>query len=78
MMHSKRILSELSNLSFGTFCDTRLVAGASDGASVRVHWPLLVSRGVWWTQGVEENVEEGDRIVIFPDVSYVELKLCWL
>ena len=67
MMHSKRILSELSNLSFGTFCDTRLVAGASDGASVRVHWPLLVSRGVWWTQGVEENVEEGD-------VSYVELK----
>ena len=74
MMHSKRILSELSNLSFETFCDTRLVAGASDGASVRVHWPLLVSRGVWWTRGVEENVEEGDRIVILPDVSYVELK----
>ena len=73
-MHSKRILSELSNLSFETFCDTRLVAGASDGASVRVHWPLLVSRGVWWTRGVEENVEEGDRIVILPDVSYVELK----
>ena len=73
-MHSKRILSELSNLSFETFCDTRLVAGASDGASVRVHWPLLVSPGVWWTRGVEENVEEGDRIVILPDVSYVELK----
>ena len=74
MMHSKRILSELSNLSFETFCDTRLVAGASDGASVRVHWPLLVSRGVWWTRGVEENIENGDRIVILPDVSYVELK----
>ena len=74
MMHSKRILSELSNFSFGTFCDTRLVAGASDGASVRVHWPLLVSRGVWWTRGVEENIEEGDRIVILPDVSHGELK----
>ena len=35
----------MSIFSFGTFCDTRLVAGASDGASVRVHWPLLVSRG---------------------------------
>ena len=68
------VLSELSNLSFGTFCDTRLVAGASDGASVRVHWPLLVSRGVWWTRGVEENGENGDRIVILPDLSYVELK----
>ena len=39
-------------------------------------WPLLVSRGVWWTRGVEENVEDGDRdrIVILPDVSYGELK----
>ena len=40
--------------------------------------PLLVCRGVWWTRGVEENVEDGDRdrIVILPDVSYAygELK----
>ena len=32
-------------------------------------WPLLVSRGVWWTRGVEENVEDGDRDRIVIDSS---------
>ena len=38
-------MSELSIFSFGTFCDTRLVAGASDGATG--------STGLYWSAEVQ-------------------------
>ena len=68
MMHNL-ILSGLSNLADGgQFCaDTRLVG--SDGVSFRVHWPLLLARGVWWAKCVDQVQEDGDRVIIIPENS---------
>ena len=71
-MYSYQILSELGNLGLA-FADTRLVA--SDGASVRVHWPLLLARGVWWTAAACADQEhDGDRVIIFSNVTISELR----
>ena len=63
------ILSGLSNLADGgQFCaDTRLVG--SDGVSFRVHWPLLLARGVWWAKCVDQVQEDGDRVILIPENS---------
>ena len=69
MMHSL-ILSGLSNLADGgQFCaDTRLVG--SDGVSFRVHWPLLLARGVWWAKCVDQDQADGeDRVILIPENS---------
>ena len=72
-MYSYKVLSELGNGSLETCADTRLVA--SDGASVRVHWPLLVARGVWWTRSADQDrVEDGDKVIIFNGVTIQELR----
>ena len=72
-MYSYKVLSELGNGSLESFADTRLVA--SDGASVRVHWPLLVARDVWWTRSADQDrVEDGDRVIIFHGVTIQELR----
>ena len=72
-MYSYKVLSELGNGSLESFADTRLVA--SDGASVRVHWPLLVARDVWWTRSADQDrVEDGDRVIIFDGVTIQELR----
>ena len=45
---NESLLSELSRLQGkGEMCDTRLVA---DNGSLMVHWAVLRTRGVWWTQ----------------------------
>ena len=69
------ILSGLSNLADGgQFCaDTRLVG--SDGVSFRVHWPLLLARGVWWAvKCVDQDQADGDRVILLPDINSRELR----
>ena len=74
MMHCL-ILSGLSNLADGgKFCaDTRLVG--SNGVSFRVHWPLLLARGVWWAvKCVDQDQADGDRVILLPDINSRELR----
>ena len=69
------LLSRLNQLrKAGKFCDTILVA--KDGTEFKVHWIVLVSRGVWWTRtaGRGEEQAEGDKRVVLPDIPANEIK----
>ena len=74
-MMQSLILSGLSNLADGgQFCaDTRRVG--SDGVSFRVHWPLLLARGVWWAvKCVDQDQADGDRVILLSDINSRELR----
>ena len=69
------LLSRLNQLrKAGKFCDTILVA--KDGTEFKLHWIVLVSRGVWWTRtaGRGEEQAEGDKRVVLPDIPASEIR----
>ena len=52
-------------------CDTILVS--KDGEEFKVHWLVLVSKGVWWARRDEERAE-GDIRVILPDIQTSDVR----
>ena len=69
------LLSRLNQLRKAEkFCDTILVA--KDGTEFKLHWIVLVSRGVWWTRtaGRGEEQAEGDQRVVLPDIPASDIE----
>ena len=77
MVERSRLRTELSLSeelrtlqSGGLMCDTRLVTDS--GHSVRVHWPLLSWRGVWWSE-LGQHRSHAETVVILAGVDQHQL-----